>query len=449
MKKNRKNIKRMLWLLFFIVLSFAIDWPKGVHIVVPKAKISFEKQTPFVHISRNGNLVDYKLDLKIREGLDLQGGSHMVYSADLSSISEGDKEDAMNSLKKVIESRVNSFGVTEPIIQTSKSGSEYRLLVELAGIKDTEQALDLIGKTANMEFKEFSETEFVSTGITGKDFKKASVTYDELGKPQISIEFNSEGANKFAEVTTRLVGQPLAIYLDDELISAPTINTAILNGSGVITGDFEYDEARELAIQLNAGALPVPVSIIEQRTIGATLGQDSVKKSIIAAAIGIVVVSIYMLFAYRILGIFSTIGLGLYLLFSIALFKIFGITLTMGGIAGLILTIGMSMETDVLVFERIREELRNGRDFAHASFLGFNLAWPSIRDSNAVSLIICALLFTAGGTVRGFAIVFAIGVIIGLITTFFGTRSLIELIANKKFVKNNAFFRVENEESIQ
>lgn len=447
MKNKRKNFKRLIWLVMLILISLAIDWPKGVHFLVPKAKVTFEKNAPFVHFSRNGNLIDYKLNLNIREGLDLQGGSHLVYSADLSGISDGDKDDAMSSLKKVIESRVNSFGVTEPIIQTSKYGNEYRLLVELAGIKDTDQALSLIGKTANLEFKEFKDTEFVPTGITGKDFKKAGVSYDELGKPQISIEFNPEGTAKFAEVTTRLVGQPLAIYLDDEIISAPTINTAILNGSGVITGDFTYDEAKALAIQLNAGALPVPVKIIEQRTVGATLGDDSVKKSVIAGGIGIVIVSLYMLFAYRLLGVFSTIGLALYLLFSLAIFKLFGITLTMGGIAGLILSIGMSMETDVLVFERIREEIRNGRDFAHASFLGFNLAWTSIRDSNAVSLIICALLYMAGGSVRGFAIVLAIGIIIGLTTTFLGTRALIEMISNKKFVSNNKLFRVEKAES--
>ncbi len=443
MKKKRKNLKKIIWLLLLVAISFIIDWPKGVHFVVPKAKITFEKKAPFFHASKDGNLIDYNLNLGIKEGLDLQGGSHLVYSADLSGIADGDKDDAMSSLKKVIENRVNSFGVTEPIIQTSKYGNEYRLLVELAGVKDTDQALNLIGKTANLEFKEFKDTGFVSTGITGKDFKKAGVSYDELGKPQISIEFNSEGATKFAEVTTRLVGQPLAIYLDEEIISAPTINTAILNGSGVITGDFTYDEAKQLAIQLNAGALPVPVKIIEQRTVGATLGNDSVKKSLIAGLIGVVIVSIYMLFAYRLLGVFSTIGLALYLLFSIAIFKLFGITLTMGGIAGLILSIGMSMETDVLVFERIREEMRNGRDFAHASYLGFNLAWTSIRDSNAVSLIICALLYLAGGTVRGFAIVLAIGIIVGLTTTFLGTRALIELISNRKFVTNNALFRVE------
>jgi preprotein translocase subunit SecD len=444
MKKKNRVWWRLIFLLLLIATALAIDWPKEIKIQMPKPKVNLEKKSPFIKFKKNGDLVNFKINYKIKEGLDLQGGSYLVYVADLSKISDKDKSNAVDSLKKVIEDRVNAFGLTEPVVRTSKSGSEHRIIVELPGIKKTDEALDLIGKTAQLEFKEFKNSDFYSTGLTGKDLKHAGVTFDQnTNEPQVSIQFNSGGAKKFAEITGRNVGQPIAIYLDNKVVSKPRVNEQINGGNAQITGKFDFQEAKTLAIQLNAGALPAPINIAEQRTIGATLGQESINKSIVAGIIGIIAVCIYMLVYYRFLGIFSTVGLGLYLVFMIALFKLFGVTLTMGGIAGLILSIGMSMETDVLVFERIREELRNGHAFISAVKLGFIRAWPSIRDSNAVSLIICAILYTAGGMIRGFAIVLALGIVIGLVTTFLGTRTLIDLIAKRKFVKNNWLFRVE------
>jgi preprotein translocase subunit SecD len=432
-----------------IVVGVAIDWPGGIKIHIPKPKITFEKKAPFFQIQKNGYIINYSENIKINEGLDLQGGSNLVYSIDMSKIASKDITDALDSLQKVIENRVNAFGVSEPVVYTSKSGNEYRLTVELAGVKDTNQAMDLIGKTAQLDFRELDSTgqNFVNTNLTGSDLTSASVAFDQTtNAPYISITFNSAGAKEFDAITARNVGKPLAIYLDDQLVSDPTVNQEISGGSAQITGQFTYTEARDLAIQLDAGRLPMPIHIIEQRTVEATLGQDSIHRSIIAAIIGILIVSLFMIIYYRLLGVFSTIGLILYLVFTVALFKLFGVTLTMGGVAGLILSIGMSMETDVLVFERIREEMRNGRNFAHSASLGFTRAWPSIRDSNVVSLIICALLIWAGGTVRGFAIVLALGIVVGLTTTFLGTRLFIDSVANRKFAKNNVFFNVEKEE---
>lgn len=403
-----------------------------------------------MRLTKNGNLINYSRDINIKQGLDLQGGSHLVYNVDMSQVAEKERTDALASLQKVIENRVNAFGVSEPVIYTGKNGSDYRLTVELAGVKDTQAAMDLIGKTAKLDFRELDSTgqAFQKTDLSGSELTKATVAFDpNTNEPYIAIEFNADGAKKFGAITGRNINKPVGIYLDDQLISYPTVNQEIDGGKAQITGKFTYTEARNLAIQLDAGRLPMPISIAEQRTVEATLGQDSIHKSIVAGIIGILVVSLFMIIYYRLLGVFSTIGLALYLVFTIALFKLFAITLTMGGVAGMILSIGMSMETDVLVFERIREELRNGRSFAHASTLGFSRAWTSIRDSNAVSLIICGLLIWAGGSVRGFAIVLALGIVVGLTTTFMGTRALIDLTANRKFTARNWLFNVKTEES--
>lgn len=449
MKNKRRNWIRITFFVLLIVVGLAIDWPGGVKIQVPKPKVTFEKKAPFVHVQKNGYLINYSKDININQGLDLQGGSHLVYSVDMSKIADNEKPNALASLQKVIENRVNAFGVSEPIVYTSKNGSEYRLTVELAGVKDTEQAMNLIGKTAQLDFRELdvAGTDFVKTDLSGSELTSATVQFSQTtNEPEIAIQFNADGATKFAAITARNIGKPVGIYLDDQLISYPTVNQEITGGKAQITGKFTYNEARDLAIQLDAGRLPMPITNVEQRTVEATLGQDSIHRSIIAGIIGILVVSLFMVLYYRILGVFSTIGLALYLVFTIALFKLFGVTLTMGGVAALILSIGMSMETDVLVFERIREEMRNGRDFAHAASLGFSRAWTSIRDSNAVSLIICALLIWAGGSVRGFAIVLALGIVVGLTTTFLGTRLLIDIISGRKFAKHAWLYNVEKAE---
>lgn len=448
MKSKRKNWIRVTLLILLTLFALAIDWPNGFHVQIPKPKFTFEKKLVFVKFTKNGDLVNIKKDFNIKQGLDLQGGSHLVYSVDMSQIPEGERKDALASLQKVIENRVNAFGVSEPTIYTGKNGNEYRLTVELAGVKNTDEAMVLIGKTAKLDFRELDSTgaDFTKTDLSGSELTRASVAFDQnTNKPYIAIEFNADGAKKFAAITARNVGKPVGIYLDDKLISYPNVNQEITGGKAQITGEFTYVEAKNLAIQLDAGRLPMPITNIEQRTVEASLGKTSIHKSIVAGILGVMVVCLFMVIYYRLLGVFSTAGLALYLIYMLALVKLFSITLTMGGVAGLILSIGMSMETDVLIFERIREEMRNGRDFAHAASLGFSRAWTSIRDSNAVSLIICLLLYMAGGTIRGFAIVLALGIIVGLVTTFLGTRSLIDLIANRKFVRNRWLFNVEKE----
>lgn len=445
--KKKKTLLNFIFLIVIIALASLVSWPKP-NIKVPKPKFTFEKKAPFVKVEKNGYFVEYSKDFPIIQGLDLQGGSHLTYLADLSKIEEGQKDDAMASLKKVIENRVNAFGLAEPQIYTTKISGENRLVAELAGIKDTKQAQDLIGKTAQLEFKELQGENFESTGITGSDFKRADVTFNQsTGAPEISIEFNTEGAKKFSEVTGRNINQPLAIYLDEQLISAPTVNQQITEGRGVITGQFEVKEAKDLAIQLNAGSLPVPIKLIEERTIGASLGQDSINKSIVAGVIAVIFVVIYMIAYYRLLGVFSAIGLFLYLLMTVALIKVFGIVLTMGGVAGLILSVGSSVEDDILVFERIREEMRKGKKFAQALNIGFKKAWPSIMDSSIATLIITAILYSAGGMIRGFAVTLGLGIFVGLATTFMGTRTFLTLISKFKIMNNPLLLSIEKSET--
>jgi len=425
------KLKYKLWLkLFFILLisGFAVlvVWPGGANIKI-KDKVLWDK------------------DFNVRRGLDLAGGARLTYKAKTDELSGADADDAMKSLATNIENRVNAFGVAEPIIQTSVSNGEHRLIVEMPGVTNIEEAMDLIGKTAELEFKTLGESDYVSTGLTGKDLKRADVTFDELGKPQVSIEFQGEGIDKFTAITEANVGQPLATILDGEPLQVATINEKIAGGKAVISGDFDLAEAQEIAIQLNAGALPLSVELIEQREVGATLGQESIERSLLAGIIGVIVVSLFMIAYYRFQGLLSTLGLGFYLLFMIALIKVLGVTMTMGGIAGLILTVGMTMETDVLVFERIREELRKGKTFESAVRLGFNNAWPSIKDSNMVSAIIAAMLYIAGGTIRGFAVVMVIGIAIGLLTTFIGTKTFMQIAIRYKLIRHNWLFAVEKD----
>jgi len=413
--------------LLFAGLALLVDWPGGAHIEI-------------------GDKVLWDKDFDIKQGLDLQGGARLTYRAKTETLESGEISDAMKSLASNIESRVNRFGVAEPIVQTAVSGNEHRLIVEMPGVNDINEAIDLIGETAKLEFKTLDEQGgFVETGLTGEDLKRADVTFDELGKPQVAIEFQGEGIDKFAKITGDNVGKLLATFLDDKELQTATVNEKIVGGKAVISGSFDLKEAQNIAIQLNAGALPLSVELIEQREVGATLGQESVEKSLYAGIIGIIFVSLFMITYYRFQGILSSIGLGLYLIFMLAFIKIWpgGITMTMGGIAGLILSVGMTMETDVLVFERIREELRKGKSYESAVRLGFKNAWPSIRDSNAVSAIIAFLLLFSGGTIRGFAIVLILGIAIGLLTTFVGTKTFMQIALKIKGLKKPWLFRVK------
>jgi len=376
-------------------------------------------------------------DLEFKLGLDLQGGAHLVYSLDTSQLADSDRSQAVSATQANIERRVNLLGVSEALVQTSKVGSDDRLIVELPGVTDINRALTTIGATAVLTFKEVSiaspeaEPTFFDTDLTGSDLKSATVQFNQgqsasLGQPVVAIEFNPAGASKFAALTKKNTGQPLAIFLDDQLLTAPVVQEEITDGLAVISGDFTVEGANSLAIQLTAGALPVPIKILYQKNIGATLGSESVLKSLLAGIIGLVTIWLFMFALYGKRGLVANIALTFYVLISLSLFKIIPVTLTLAGIAGFILSIGMAVDANVLIFERIKEELRWGRRPQAALELGFIRAWGSVRDSNVSSLITAGLLFWFGtGVVRGFALTLIVGILVSLFTSITITRALL------------------------
>ena len=410
----RRNIYITLALIIILFgLAATVVWPGG-----PDLKIGSWEKKLFIH-----------------EGLDLKGGAHIVYEADLSKIPAQDQSQAISGVINVIRSRIDKLGVTEPVIQSRKFGGNQGVVIDLPGITDVKSATDLIGRVAKLDFREQSaETNiggevFQETGLTGANLTKADVTFDQQGNAEVSIEFNSEGAKLFGEITKRDVGKPLAIFLDDELISAPTVQTEITGGKAVITGKFSIDQAKQLAIQLNSGALPVPIKIIEQRNIGPSLGGDSVQRSLLAGIIGILIVVLFMILYYRLPGLLASVALLIYATIVIALFKLIPVTLTLAGIAGFILSVGMAVDANILIFERMKEELREGKPLSSAIDEGFRRAWNSIRDSNISSLITCLVLFWFGtGIIRGFALTLALGILVSMFTAIIVTRTFLKLV---------------------
>jgi len=339
--------------------------------------------------------------------------------------------------------------VSEPLIQTSKIGEEHRLIVELPGIQDIDQAIDLIGQTAQLEFWEPKEgvveatsaADFIPTGLTGKDLARSQVQFDQnTGQPMVGLKFNDEGKEKFGQITSRNVGKPVAIILDYMPLTTPMVQEAITSGEAVITGDFTLDYAKALSIQLNAGALPAPIKIIEQRNIGATLGSESIEKSIQAGLIGLLMVIGFMAAYYGYLGFLADIGLIIYGLVTLALYKLIPVTLTLPGMAGFILSVGMAVDSNILIFERMKEETRAGKPREIAMELGFGRAWDSIRDANVCTLITCFILFNpfnwsflnTSGMVRGFALTLGIGVALSLFTGIVVTRTVLRTFSRKE-----------------
>lgn len=417
----------LLWLIVIVtILALIIDLPK-----LPVIKF-LDKQ--------------FQISFPLKLGLDLQGGTQLILATNMDNIDPQSREVALESAKEVIEKRVNLFGVSEAIVQSSKVGDERRILVELPGLKDASSAANLVGKTAQLEFREMvgtpsakEVTDFKPTGLTGAHLRKAQVTFGTSGQkagPQVAIEFTDDGAKKFAEVTRLNVGKPLAMFLDEIPISwpPPIVQQEIIGGNAVITGQFTTEEAKNLAIQLNAGALPVPIKILEQRSIGPTLGQESVNKSLTAGIVGLGVVILYMGAYYGFLGLVADVALVIYALLVLAIFKtgLFimpPVTLTLAGIAGFILSIGMAVDANILIFERMKEEIRWGKTKSMALDLGFKRAWSSISASNISSLITAAILYGMGTSiVRGFAITLAIGVLVSMFTAYIVTKTFLKLI---------------------
>ena len=542
-QKNRLKIVAIFILVIFCVL-----------IILPKVPVG----TPFENFWNK---------FKFRLGLDLQGGTHLVYSADTSDIDTQDRESAVEGVRDVIERRVNAFGVSEPVVQTNFVGNEYRIIVELAGVKDVNQAISMIGETPILEFKEqnpnyspelteaekqdleqknteikkqaqdvfakvlqqdadfselareysqdpgsasqggdvgwakrgmfvpefeqaifdvlqdgqISETlvqsqfgyhiikkiqergeldnrevrsahilfktlteqdikqttdQWLNTELSGKDLKRSQVQFDsQTGEPEVGLEFNDNGKEFFASITERNVGKPVAIFLDGYAISVPTVNEPIREGKAIISGRFNIKEAKELVERLNAGALPVPIHIISQQTVGASLGQESVNKSLFAGIAGLIAVMLFMLLYYRLTGFLADIALIVYAAVVLTIFKLIPVTLTSAGVAGFILSIGMAIDANILIFERLKEELKNGRELSGAIEEGFKRAWTSIRDSNLSTIFVCLILIWFGSSIiTGFAITLLIGVLISMFSAIIITRSFLRFFAKSKKV---------------
>lgn len=592
---RRRTSITIIIIVFLAILSGLASWHSsaidegGQGLNVPS----------WVPLADSWNKIDFHL------GLDLKGGTHLLYRADTSSIESSDKESAVAGVRDVIEKRVNAFGVAEPIVQTNIVGDEYRLIVELAGVKDVDEAIQMIGETPLLEFKEqnpnyeenvsltaeqqkelddyneearkkaedinkralagedfgqlareFSEDQgskesggelgwaqrgvFVAefekaifddlktgeitaipvksqfgyhiikkaeerevaveaaaqaeaitdegevikiegekedsngdkmekevrathiliatktaadmvpavdqwqnTELSGKHLKRSSVQYDQsTGDPEVSLEFNSEGADLFEQITERNVDKPVAIFLDGDPISVPNVREKITGGKAVISGRFNIQEAKELVNRLNAGALPVPITLISQQTVGPSLGRESVNKSLMAGLIGLLAVALFMIVYYRLPGLIATVALIIYTLFALAVFRLLPVTLTLAGVAGFIMSIGMAVDANVLIFERLKEESRQGRDFANAVEEGFKRAWPSIRDSNLSTLVTCFILYYFGTSViRGFALTLIIGIVLHVFTAITTTRSIMRLLNSTKMGKIKWLYR--------
>jgi len=398
-------------------------------------------------------------------GLDLVGGTELLYKADTSKVDN--VSDAMSSLKDVIERRVNIFGVSEPLVQTEQAGfisgnRDDRLIVELPGVTDINQAIALIGQTPILEFrlqkanapeilkanpKATIDDVFTSTGLTGRYLSHATVEFDpNTQAPQVGLEFNNEGADLFSKITTDNKGQILAIILDGQVLSAPVIRDAITNGKAQITGTFTADQAKSLVKNLNYGALPVPITLSNSQTIGASLGQSALASGVRAGEIGFIALVIFLILWYRLPGLVASIALVSYVVLSLWIFKLIPVTLTAAGLAGFILSIGMAVDANVLIFERTKEELKKGKSIYDALHEGFSRAWLSIRDSNISSIITAVVLFWLGtSAVKGFALTLGLGVLISMFTAISVSRTFLFAIAPngdsglKRFLFSNGF----------
>ncbi|WP_322576203.1 protein translocase subunit SecD [Fodinibius sp.] len=417
-------------------------------------------------------------------GLDLSGGTQLIYNADTSEVAPEEVEDSMSALRDVIERRVNLFGVSEPRVQVEKgglAGGENRLIVELPGVTDINEAIAMIGETPVLEFrlrKDESELEidqsqleglninegtsegettegessegsqngttaelelspedlYEKTELTGRYVKSASVQFDQTtGEPIVNIRFNSEGRDLFAEITRDNVGEVLAIFLDGEVISTPVIREEIPTGEAVISGQFTPEEARKLARDLSFGALPVPIELVSTNSVGPILGQQVLDDGVSAGIIGFALILGFMIVWYRLPGIVAAVALVFYTLVMLSLFKLIPVTLTASGIAAFILSVGMAVDANVIIFERIKEELQSGKGSLGAIQDGFDRAWPAVRDANLSSLISAVVLFYFGSSiVQGFALVFGIGVLVSMISALVVTKTFLYAVSSEK-----------------
>ncbi len=431
----------------------------------------------FVHDSNKQDpLLGWKNPFKL--GLDLNGGTHLVYIADVSAVPGSDIVSSLNALRDVVERRVNIFGVSEPIVQIEQSnilgsdGASKKLVVELPGVTDINEAINMIGKTPSMEFKILTQEDsvraeemmnennpdiststlalktmaflslFKDTGITGSSLKRADIYFDQAtGKPGVSLNLTKEGKELFAKVTKEHVGDVLAIFLDGSMLSMPVIRQEINDGRAVISGSFTVEEARKLVRDLNYGALPVPITLQSTQTIGASLGEDALNGGVLAGIWAFIAIAVFLIVWYRLPGLMATLALAIYTILMLLLFKLVPVTLTAAGIAGFILSIGMAVDANVLIFERLKEELRKGKDLSLAMHEGFARAWLSIRDSNTSSILTGLILyfFSSSNIIRGFALVFIFGVLVSMFTAITASRIFLYAVAPKSGSKYSHF----------
>ena len=441
------KLKRNLFIITILfALALIISAPKDYHV----SWRLFGRDINFTLSAPHLQLGSWVRDGSIKLGLDLQGGTEVTLEADMDNMPAEDRSDALDSVREVISRRVDMYGVTEATVQTITSGNSYRLAVALPGVDNPDEALALIGSTAKLDFRELPQAatsaatfaEFVPTDLTGSDLKRASVGFNQqTGSPEVNLQFTEQGGEKFAALTKRNIGRQVAIFLDETPLSAPVVQTEIVGGNAVINGQFTLDEVKNMVLTLNAGALPVSVTIIKQQNISPSLGEGSVKSSLTAGAVGLALVVIFMILNYGFLGLIASLGLVFYGILTLAIYKLVPVTLTLPGLAGFILSIGMAVDSNILIFERMKEEQRKGSTYHDSLELGFGKAWDSIKDANVATLMTTFILYNpfewsflnSSGLVRGFALTLFLGIVVSLFTGLFVTRTLLrELLSTKK-----------------
>lgn len=445
------------FIIFLFLVSVFVNLPK---IEINKTFFNKYKINYIGGYSLSFN--NFSRDLSLKKGLDISGGVRVTLEPDFSKIKEEDKPKALESLQGIIENRINRFGVNEPSVSVVKFNNVYKIYAEIPGITEVERASELIGTTAKLAFKiedgeitqktdtgeefkipDFKETELKSTDIKTSNVEIFSGEGADAGQPSVRLIFTAEGAKKFSKLTKENIGKRLAIYLDEYILIAPVINTQIPTGDAYITGGFDVQGAKDLSIQINSGALPVPVKLTSREFVGPSIGVETVNKSIYGGLVGILVVSLFMILNYKKLGLFAVISLIFYGLIILTVYKVVPITLTLPGIAGFILSIGMAVDSNILIFESIKEQLRKGNSASVALENGFSSAWGAIKDSNIVSLIIAFILFNPfdwgfllnSGPIRGFAVTLAIGILTSLLTGVFISKTLLEIFYRKDTTK--------------
>lgn len=437
------SLKRSIIIILVLTLfAVWVDLPKGLKVG------KFEITHPNINFKLGQLELKRSLDLVL--GLDLAGGSHLVFDADTAKISSEKKAEAIAAVRNVIERRVNLFGVSEPNVVSSSFEGKNRIIVELPGVKNPKEAIGLIGKTAQLVFAEVEESSqsastkeekiiLHTTDLTGADITEARTSFDkETGKPVVLINFSKPGGEKFGKITEKNIGKKVAMVLDKQIISAPVVQEKITE-TAQIRGNFSLDSAKELAIQLNAGALPIPVNLVEERTVGATLGIESVNKSIKAGLVGLFMVLLFMVLAYGKLGLLADLGLMVFGVLTLSLYKLIPIVLTLPGISGFLLSVGMAVDSNILIFERFKEE-KVKHPISNALEISFGRAWDSIRDANIATLVTAFILANpfdwpflhTSGPVRGFAITLTLGVAISLFTGIVVSRNLLRFFVREK-----------------